>query len=69
MEWSEYKKEHSNISASRKIKSMSIQLETTNIEIETQLKSIIYPIYFGDSIYYKALNFQEQEIISVLGGI
>ena len=48
---------------------MSIQLETTNIEIETQLKSIIYPIYFGDSIYYKALNFQEQEIIPVLGGI
>ena len=48
---------------------MSIQLETTNIEIETQLKSIIYPIYFGDSVYYKALNSQEQEIISVLGGI
>ena len=46
---------------------MSIQLETSNIE--TQLKSIIYPIYFGDSIYYEALNFQEQEIISVLGGI
>ena len=48
---------------------MSIQLETSSIEIETQLKSIIYPIYFGDSIYYKALNFQEKEIISVLGGI
>lgn len=48
---------------------MSIQLVTSNIEIETQLKSIIYPIYFVDSVYYKALNFQEQEIIPVLGGI
>ncbi len=46
---------------------MSIQLETSNIE--TQLKSIIYPIYFGDSVYFKALNFQEQEISPVFGGI